>query len=292
MKDGHSFQEDLLKGCTMNTNRKGIKGFLLAAGYGKRLLPLTKIIPKPLILFQKTPVIEHALRIFKKNDIEDVGINTHHLHNKISLYIKNQDILKKIFVSYEENKILGTGGALSALDKWRKSSTLVVMNADVVHNYCLKKIIDLHFDSQNIATMALREKPLYGETPIWCSNKQVLAIGGKKPSQQAKARGFACIQVLSDKFIKQIPKNTFSCIIKTYQNQLKNNERVGFYLSNDFWYDLGTLDSLVNAHCHEKKISIKKIEDSILNCRHKSLPFYNDGFRKCLSEMLNEAQNP
>ena len=60
-----------------------MKVFILAAGYGKRLRPLTEKLPKPLIKINNKPLIYWNLKKIKKAGFNDVVINTHYLSNKI-----------------------------------------------------------------------------------------------------------------------------------------------------------------------------------------------------------------
>ena len=85
------------------------KGIILCAGYGKRVLPLTKTTPKPLLKINEVPLIEYSIRILIELGVREIAVNVHHLKDKIIDYLKSNYPQIKIFT---EEIILDTGGAL------------------------------------------------------------------------------------------------------------------------------------------------------------------------------------
>ena len=71
-----------------------MKAFLLAAGLGTRLRPITNNTPKCLVKIAGKPLLEWWLINFKKHGIMEVLINLHHFGDKVREYISNnaQDI--------------------------------------------------------------------------------------------------------------------------------------------------------------------------------------------------------
>ena len=85
--------------------------FLLSAGYGKRLLPLTKNTPKCLIKLNKKPLLQIWLEKLEAQGVRHFLINTHYKSDKVEKFIKKTKFSKKVKLVYEK-KILGTGGTL------------------------------------------------------------------------------------------------------------------------------------------------------------------------------------
>ena len=104
-----------------------MKAFVLAAGFGSRLRPLTDDTPKPLLKVKGRSLIEWNLLKLKDAGFEEIIINTHHLGEKIETELgdgKKYDL--KIKYS-RETKILGTGGAiLNAADIYVRDFNLEV----------------------------------------------------------------------------------------------------------------------------------------------------------------------
>ena len=110
------------------------KGILLAAGYGKRLMPLTTAIPKPLLKIDNKTLIENSINILQEFGVKEIVINVHHLADKIFSYFKTKKFNSKIQIVHEEGKILDTGGGiLNALDKF-DNEPFIVLNPDTIWN--------------------------------------------------------------------------------------------------------------------------------------------------------------
>ena len=59
------------------------KGIILGAGFGKRMRPITKTIPKPLITINGITLLENSIKFLSSLGVKNIIINTHHLHKKI-----------------------------------------------------------------------------------------------------------------------------------------------------------------------------------------------------------------
>ena len=66
------------------------RAMILAAGFGKRLRPLTNTIPKPLIEIGSTSLLEKAIIFLKSQGIKDMVINVHHLSGQIREFLKSK----------------------------------------------------------------------------------------------------------------------------------------------------------------------------------------------------------
>ena len=75
--------------------KKKMKAFLLAAGLGTRLRPLTNTVPKCLVPVQGKPLLDWWLELLKKNGITEVVINTHYLYEQVRMYIQEYNKTEK-----------------------------------------------------------------------------------------------------------------------------------------------------------------------------------------------------
>ena len=76
-----------------------MKALILAAGLGTRLLPYTKVIPKPLFTLMSSPMLEHLIQILVDTGCKQIVINTHHLHEQIKDFVmqnRYRDIIHTI----------------------------------------------------------------------------------------------------------------------------------------------------------------------------------------------------
>ena len=118
-----------------------MKAFILAAGKGERLQPLTNDCPKPLILIKGKPLLEWNLIKLRSAGINEVVINLHYLGEEIIKYFGNGKSFDMKIVYSEESELLGTGGALIHAKKYLDNSPFLLMSGDLWTNYPLQRLI-------------------------------------------------------------------------------------------------------------------------------------------------------
>ena len=93
-----------------------MKAFLLAAGFGTRLRPLTDTTPKCLIPVCGKPVMEWWLRLFAEHGVTEVLVNTHYLAGQVRDFLRdwNTRCGNPIVTEYYEETLLGSGGTVAA----------------------------------------------------------------------------------------------------------------------------------------------------------------------------------
>jgi NDP-sugar pyrophosphorylase family protein len=87
------------------------RAMILAAGFGKRMLPLTKKTPKPLIKIGPKNLLERSIELLIKIGIDEIIINTHHLSKEIDNFLGNKNYQISISAIKEE-VLLDTGGGI------------------------------------------------------------------------------------------------------------------------------------------------------------------------------------
>lgn len=90
-----------------------MQALILAGGLGTRLKPLTERVPKVMIPVKGKPFLEYQLKTLRENGIRDIVLCTGYLGEQIESYFGNGSNMRlAIKYSREENRLLGTGGAL------------------------------------------------------------------------------------------------------------------------------------------------------------------------------------
>jgi len=109
------------------------KAMILAAGYGKRMMPLTKITPKPLIKIGPKNLLERSIELLIKIGVKEIVLNIYYLSNEIEQFIKNKNYEVSINLIKEE-ELLDTGGGIFNATKQFKDEPFFVLNPDTIWN--------------------------------------------------------------------------------------------------------------------------------------------------------------
>ena len=132
---------------------------ILAAGFGKRMLPLTSNTPKSLIKIKNKPLLQYCIDSLEKSGIKNILINVHYESEQITSYIKQLN--RNFLISDETKKLLDTGGAIKKAFKLIKAKNMLVMNSDVMWNsHSVKSIQSLvdNFDFKKMDSLLLTTK--------------------------------------------------------------------------------------------------------------------------------------
>ena len=96
------------------------KAIILGAGFGKRMRPITKKIPKPLVKIHGVTLLENSIKFLNSLDVKHIVVNSHHLHKEIIDFVKRKKFSSKVNVIVEKRKILDTGGGILNASKKSK----------------------------------------------------------------------------------------------------------------------------------------------------------------------------
>jgi len=110
------------------------KAMILAAGFGKRIHPLTLKSPKPLLKIGDETLLSNALKFLESFGIQQVVINVHYLGEQIVDYINKKKFNLAINIVKEKNKILGTGGGVLNAIQHFSSEAFLIINPDTIWN--------------------------------------------------------------------------------------------------------------------------------------------------------------
>lgn len=226
-----------------------MKAFILAAGLGTRLRPLTFKKPKPLIEINDRPIIDYVLEWLVNQGIEEVIINLHYMPDMIKRHLgRGGEFGLKITYSYEKN-ILGTAGALKKKEKELKRTFLVAC-CDSLTNIDIKKALIFHRKKKAQATMILKKVKNFQRYGIIGLDDQgrvcqfLNRYKSKEPEIKAVHTG---IVILEPEVLKYIPPNKFYGLEKVYLQMLRKEDPLFGYLTEEFWHEVGSLKSLEEA---------------------------------------------
>ena len=106
--------------------------FILCAGFGKRLNPLTLDTPKPLIKLNNITVLENCINLIESLGIQKIIINTFYLKDQIHNFINHKKFKSKILIVEDGEKILDTGGGINNMMKHTNENDVLILNPDTI----------------------------------------------------------------------------------------------------------------------------------------------------------------
>jgi NDP-sugar pyrophosphorylase family protein len=214
-----------------------MKSMILAAGMGTRLLPYTRITPKPLFPISGQPIIDISIRALIQAGSKAVIINTHHLHRKIDSFIKKGNYSIPVYTRYEP-VILGTGGGIKNAADFFDGLPFMVVNSDIVTNINLKEVYDYHLNHKHPVTLVLYDNHTFNSVSI---NKYGFITNFEKKADKRPTLTFTGIQVVNPEVLDFIPANVFYSIIDAYKKIIsKGGEIKAFISEKHHWQDVGT----------------------------------------------------
>src|SRR6266446_2044189 len=254
------------------------QAFVLGAGLGTRLRPLTDDLPKPLIpIFQK-PLITFALDHLLSLGVQSFVINTHHRSERFAdvfggadgpqgaAVYKPPSFLVRRFVNrrslsakaplpnsyrgYEitlrhEPVLLGTGGGIKNVEDLLQTEPFIVYSGDLLTDFSLEPLIDEHFRKGNDATLALRKTGL--GTDVALKNGRIVDIENKYG--HAGEYDFANVSIWNSKVFQRIPPAQTVSFIPIVADWIGQGGKVGGVVLDDGkWFNIGSRAEYLEVH--------------------------------------------
>ena len=136
-----------------------MKAFLLAAGVGSRLRPLTDVTPKCMLAIGGRPLLDIWLEAFDRAGVDEVMINLHHLPDVVGRHLAAYEGPLKVRTVYEP-ELLGSAGTLVANRQWVDDEGLfLACYGDNLTDFDLRSLIDSHAGHDTIATLTVFRSP-------------------------------------------------------------------------------------------------------------------------------------
>ena len=214
---------------------------ILCAGLGKRLNPMTLEKPKPLLELNNITLLENTINLIKKLGIKKIFLNTFHLKDQISDYLKEKKFDISVDIISDGNEILDTGGGIRNMINNSKEKNFLIFNPDTIwdSNY-LKSIKQMNefFENNNI--------------------KNILLVVNKKLSFDKKLKG--------DFNLKKnlLSRNTENEYIYTgcqiFSKDLLNNNQKKIFSVTEIWNELIAKNSLFGFDSSSKFYHLTDLE--------------------------------
>jgi NDP-sugar pyrophosphorylase family protein len=226
----------------LNTEKKPKKAIdipvvIMAGGEGRRLRPLTNVIPKPLIPIGEKTILEVIMDKFEKIGCHDFYLSVNYKCDILKYYIsqiKHDYDIKFI----KEEKPLGTIGSVSLL-KDKISTTFFVSNCDILIDEDYRNVYDYHIANKNDITIITSIKSYKIPYGVIQTGKDGLLTGLSEKPEYAYMINTG-VYILEPGLIKEIPDRKFFHITQLIDKVKARGGRVGcFPVSERSWTDIG-----------------------------------------------------
>ena len=187
-----------------------LKAFLLVAGRGERLRPLTDKIPKCLLPIHGTPLLRIWLEHLERSGVEEVLINTHWLHEQVHDYVKQWSgghPRLKIHI-FHETDLLGSAGTLQANRHWVGKEPFFIIYGDNLTRLDLQKMLAFHKENKQPLTMRVNRGADPRRAGIVCLDENDLIVDfEEKPANPKSNLGAGGIYIADGRVFNFFPEH-------------------------------------------------------------------------------------
>jgi len=223
-----------------------MQAVILAGGYGTRLRPLTKFIPKPLLPLGNSTIIENLINQVLRNNFKKILLALNYKADLIIEYLKERGYKFDYII---EKKPLGTAGCIKNAEKLLEE-TFLVLSGDNYTKHNFKDLLNFHKKKKADMTLALIKPKNPRDYAIVKINKNNLVLKFKeKPKGKLFSKLTTCgTYIINKKLLKFIPKSKkFDISYDFIPLLLKNNVKIYGKLMKGTWEDIGNFERYKKA---------------------------------------------
>ncbi len=217
-----------------------MQAMILAAGFGTRLLPFTKLRPKPLFPLLNEPLLLLTIRRLQAAGFDHIIVNCHYLREQIVDALTG---LPGVLIQ-EEEIVLGTGGGLRMALPHLRDEPLLVSNGDIYHTVDFLDLYRRHESSGAMVTMAMHDFPRFNKVTV-----QGSLVTGFDSQERGECMAFTGLHVLEPEALAAIPEGVASSIIDRYRELLLEGMDIqALRVDGCSWTDMGTVEDYLALH--------------------------------------------
>lgn len=224
-----------------------MQAFILGAGLGTRLRPLTNRLPKPLVPLFHRPLAAWTVEACRRAGVDRFAINTHHLPEAWGGFEGRPEFGGASCDFFHEPLLLDTGGGLRNIRGWLRDELLLVHNGDIFTTLPLEQLIEAHLASGLPATLALRSSGGEKRVAFDPETKRIIDVRhelGVSPGTHV----FSGVYCVNPEFLTALPDEPVVSVIPAFLHFAARGELGGVLLDEGSWLDLGDRESYLQAH--------------------------------------------
>ena len=229
---------------------------IFAAGLGTRFRPWTDTHPKALALINGKSLLQRNIEYLQQFGIHDVIVNVHHFAEQIYDAVKNNNGWgSSILISDETEKLLDTGGGLLKVKKWLgDKEPFVTINADILTNLDLNKLIAFHKKNKPLISMAVTNRKtsryfLFNKDNRLCGWRNINTNEERisAPDKNLVPKAYSCVVVFEPKIFSLMPFTGKFSLTDVYLELASNHIILGYDHTGDNLVDVGKTENIAVA---------------------------------------------
>ncbi|MBX3723324.1 MAG: NTP transferase domain-containing protein [Turneriella sp.] len=218
-----------------------MNGFLLAAGRGTRLKPLTDKTAKPALPVSGLPMLAYSLNFFYQAGVTKLAVNTHHFPQSIERILNKAEHPWELKVSHEKD-LLDTGGGVKNCEEFLADAPVLLANADIVADVDIPRLLRFHEARGAALTLVTVPHANANEiAPITIGDDDAIVDINRTFDKKSTGKHlYAGIAVFEPELFTYLKKEPSSIVYTGYTGMIAAGKRVCAYIHEDRWYDCGT----------------------------------------------------
>jgi dTDP-glucose pyrophosphorylase/CBS domain-containing protein len=227
----------------LQQNELPLTGVIMAGGYGKRLMPLTEAVPKPMLPVNGRPLLEHTLAKLRQSGIRNVNVATHHLSQSIVDHFKDGSEFGVQLRYFEETEPLGTAGGLGSMASG--TDPLLVINGDVLTSVDVRAMLDFHRDHHASLTVGVRQYDI--EVPFGVVETDGVKVTGIQEKPVLRHFINAGIYLLDRDVCRLVPDGRRFDMPDLIAAVIESGGAVISFPVREYWIDIGRIEQYNKA---------------------------------------------
>jgi mannose-1-phosphate guanylyltransferase len=223
-----------------------VKAFLLAAGRGSRLRPITDTTPKCLVEIDGRPLLDIWLHSLAAAGVTEVLLNTHHLAGQVVAHTRRWNASPTVHVVHEKS-LLGSAGTLRANRDFVAGEDLfLALNADNLTDYDLRRLVQAHRSHAPVATLTVFAAPQPRECGVFELDGDLVVGFEEKPARPRSNLANAGMYVFDPRVLDELDDDRPKDIGFDLLPQLVGRARA-VSIGGSYFLDIGTPAALERA---------------------------------------------
>ncbi len=230
--------------------RRVNQAFVLGAGIGERLRPLTEQLPKPLVPVFHRPLITYAFDHLITAGVSRLVVNTHHIPEAYTRAFPAQSHRGVLVQFRNESPVrLETAGGIANVRDLLGSEPFLVYNGDILTDLPLEPLISTHRENGNLVTLALRSHGPSLHIAFDRESGRVTDIRNKLSTGDEGKFLFTGIYACDPAIHDWITPGKVESVIPIFLNMIRNGAKIGgVVIDEGSWWDLGSRTAYLAAH--------------------------------------------